>query len=184
MPYDAQGNWVTPEGFEEYDMEEMFELATTDPAGLVGEMRPSFESYMETRHGEDWENTVDENWLILYEQLYPIVTDMSSGEIAQMITPYDPYQEGQYKRESYAQRQSLREDAYSQSRMAAGIGARGGLSGTWRAASATKDLWNEYLTSSKEISKSLSLNIFNTKAEYLDMVYGDIAESWQASLED
>ena len=68
---------------------------------------------------------------------------------------------------------------YAQSLETRNLAAKGGFASAFTGATAQRDLWSEYLLKQKEITESLSSTIYKEKGDYLDSMFGEIAETWE-----
>ena len=166
MPYNEQGEWVVPEGFEYVDQESLFGQVASGPEGMMDVVASMMEG------NPDLEAFLDEGGFPGGEtELY--------GEIAQRLTPWDPSSLTKKKRVAGEERRKAMESMYAQSLETRNLAAKGGFASAFTGATAQRDLWSEYLLKQKEITESLSSTIYKEKGDYLDSMFSEIAETWE-----
>ena len=96
MPYDSDGNWIPPEGFEDYDQDEMFAQATGADTGstLIEDFitsTPQWSGFEDT-----WEGNISDIWS------------------EWIFTPYDWGEQSDIKRKSEQELRASRDAMFAQ----------------------------------------------------------------------
>ena len=143
MPWNSSGEWVNPEGWEDYDVEDLFSQIGTQEGmqDVIGELTGA--------EGDDLSQIID------------------------VLSPYDMSEQRKIKTAAENERMSLREGIFAQSVDTTKMIAKSGFASTYSGASKMNNLWSEYLNKMKEISKAKSYSLYKSKADYLDRIWSE-----------
>tara|TARA_R110002020_G_scaffold45737_4_gene130666 strand:+ start:1937 stop:2407 length:471 start_codon:yes stop_codon:yes gene_type:complete len=144
MPWNSMGEWVNPEGWEDYDVDELFSEVTSSEEGMsnvIGELTGAAGDSLAT--------------------------------IMEGLSPYDFREESQIKRQADTSRKGLRESVFAQSTDINKMIGKSGFSSTYSGGVQIGNLWSDYLNKMKEITKSKSQSLYQSRADYLDRLWSE-----------
>ncbi len=177
MPYNNQGEWVAPEGFEEFDQEGMFQESQTSLPGLIGNIIEGYSNF------DEFQTASLSNILTGNTEVFDTMSDVYQY-ISEYTTPFDMSEISNLKRDAQEERSKITESMYAESMKARSLAGQSGFASSLAGNMRQNDLWSEYTNKNKELTERLKTGISQAKGDYLDNLFIEIAETYNLLLGD
>ena len=181
MPYNSQGEWTPPAGFEDFDQEGMFQQSQTELPELIGDLIGGYANFadFESAVGSAGLSDILTGGTAEFESL-----DDVYQYIADFTTPFDMSEISNLKSDARDQKTKNLESMYAESMKARSLAGRSGFASSLAGNIRQNDLWTEYINKNKVLTENLKAGIYQAKGDYLDNLFIEIAETYNLLLGD